>query len=117
MKTFVCAVLVGLLCLPPSLAKPSAPKVQVYSRLPGEVGKENTLICHVTGFHPPEINIELLRNSQAMEGAHQTDLAFEEDWHYHLTKNVPFTPQKGEAFACKVTHMGIPKIYIWEADM
>ncbi|XP_068573237.1 beta-2-microglobulin-like [Cebidichthys violaceus] len=117
MKTYVCAILVGLLCLLPSIAKPSLPKVQVYSRLPGEVGKVNTLICHVTGFHPPEISIEILKNSQAMTGANQTDLAFEEDWHYHLTKHVSFTPEKGEAFACKVTHMGIPKIYTWELDM
>ncbi|KAM6896791.1 beta-2-microglobulin-like [Lycodopsis pacificus] len=116
MNTFVCAVLVGLLCLPPSQAKPSPPKVQVYSRLPGEFEMKNTLICHVTGFHPPEINIELLRNSQAMAGAHQTDLAFEKDWHYHLTKHVTFTPQKGQAFACNVTHMGISKSYTWEAD-
>ncbi|KAK9525370.1 hypothetical protein VZT92_016084 [Zoarces viviparus] len=117
MKTFVCAFLVGLLCLLPSQAKHSPPEVQVYSRFPGEVGKTNTLICHVTGFHPPEISIELLRNSRAMAGANQTDLAFEENWHYHLTKHVAFTPQKGEAFACSVTHMGTPRIYFWEADM
>ncbi|KAL7884165.1 hypothetical protein AOLI_G00069350 [Acnodon oligacanthus] len=29
-----------------SFAKVSSPKVQVYSRNPGEYGKENVLICH-----------------------------------------------------------------------
>lgn len=117
MKTFVCAVLVGLLCLPPSTAKQSPPKVQVYSRLPGEDGKENTLICHVTSFYPPEIYIELIKNNGAMPGAQQTDLAFEENWHYHLTKHGLFTPHKGDLFGCRVTHMGITSIYTWEPDM
>ncbi|KAK5849150.1 hypothetical protein PBY51_008814 [Eleginops maclovinus] len=42
----ILGVLVGLLCVLPSKAKESAPKVQFYSRDPGYVGKENTLICH-----------------------------------------------------------------------
>ncbi|KAA8578555.1 hypothetical protein FQN60_002553 [Etheostoma spectabile] len=48
MKTFVCAVLLGMLCIPPSIAKESSPKVQVYSREPGHFDKDNTLICHVS---------------------------------------------------------------------
>lgn len=91
----------------------ASPKVEVYSKLPGEYGKVNTLICHVTDFHPPEIKIELLRNRQAIPGAMQTDLAFEASWHYHLTKHVPFTPQPGDTFSCNVTHVGISKIYTW----
>nr|XP_046234724.1 beta-2-microglobulin-like [Scatophagus argus] len=118
MRAYICAFLIGLLCLPvPSMAKKSPPKVQVYSRIPGELGNANTLICHASGFHPPEITIELLRNGKEMVGANQTDLAFEENWHYHLTKHVPFIPSKGEQFACRVTHMGEPKIFIWEPDM
>lgn len=89
------------------------PKVQVYSRTPGDLDKANTFICHVSGFYPPEITIELLKNGKEMLGASQTDLAFEENWHYHLTKHVPFTPRKGEEFACRVTHMGKPKKFIW----
>lgn len=89
------------------------PKVQVYSRAPGEFGKANTLICHVSGFHPPEITIELLKNGEEMLGAKQTDLAFEENWHYHLSRHTPFTPGKEEEYACRVTHMGTSKMFIW----
>ncbi|TMS03033.1 Heat shock 70 kDa protein 14 [Larimichthys crocea] len=114
MKLFVCALLVGVLCLlVPSLAKEAPPKVQVYSRAPGVADKANIFICHVSGFHPPEIQIELLKDGNPIQGANQTDLAFEEDWHYHLTKYVPFTPHKGEEFACRVTHMGKPKTHHW----
>ncbi|GAA6224533.1 beta-2-microglobulin-like [Lates japonicus] len=118
MRPLVCALLLGLLCLlDPSTAKESAPKVQVYSRGPGEYGKTNTIICHVSGFHPPEIRIELLRNGEEIPKATQSDLAFEENWHYHLTRHVPFTPKEGEVFTCRVTHMGKSKDYQWEPDM
>ncbi len=90
-----------------------APKVQVYSRMPGELGKANTLICHVSSFYPPEIEIELLKNNEVIPSAKQTDLTFEENWHYHLTKHVPFIPGKGEMFACRVTHLGSSKLYHW----
>ncbi|XP_049423105.1 beta-2-microglobulin-like [Epinephelus fuscoguttatus] len=117
MKAVVSAVLVGLLYLLPSMAKDASPIVQVYSREPGEFGKPNTLICHVSGFHPPEITIELLKDGKEIPGGKQTDLAFEENWHYHLTKHVRFTPIKGEQFSCKVTHMGKIRNFEWESDM
>ncbi|XP_078099300.1 beta-2-microglobulin-like [Sander vitreus] len=117
MKTLVCTVLVGLLALLPSTAGESPPKVQVYSRAPGHFDKDNTLICHVSGFHPPELTIELLKNEQELPGAIQSDLAFEENWHYHLTKYAPFTPRQADKLACRVTHMGKTHTYVWESDM
>lgn len=99
-------LLVVLLC------SAAAPKVQIYSRSPGHHGEDNILICHASGFHPPELNIELLKNGKEMD-AKQTDLAFEENWYYHLTKHAPFRPNKGEEYACKVTHLGIEKTYHW----
>ncbi len=90
------------------------PKVQVYSRNPGEYGKKNTLICYVSGFHPPDITIKLLKNGQEIEGSHQTDLAFEQGWQFHLTKYVDFTPQAGEEYTCRVRHMtNLEKSFTW----
>ncbi|KAF7648937.1 hypothetical protein LDENG_00149830 [Lucifuga dentata] len=54
--------------------KKTSPKVVVYSLNPGEFGKENTLICHVTNFHPPDITIELLKNNVVIPAARLTDL-------------------------------------------
>ncbi|KAM4558089.1 beta-2-microglobulin-like [Odontesthes bonariensis] len=116
MKGFVCVVLL-LFLMDPLAAKLAAPKVQVYSRTPGDLGKANILICHVSGFYPPEITIKLLKNDKEIPGTIQTDLAFEENWHYHLTKHVPFTPVSGEKFVCRVTHMGKETNYVWESDM
>ncbi|RAM39375.1 hypothetical protein DOZ52_29625, partial [Enterobacter hormaechei] len=49
-------------------ARQSDPKVQVYSRNPGEYGKANVLICYVSGFHPPDITIQLLKNGVEIPG-------------------------------------------------
>nr|XP_020457174.1 beta-2-microglobulin-like [Monopterus albus] len=117
MKAVVRLVLLTLLILGSSMARELAPKVQVYSRKPGDFGKPNVLICHTTGFHPPVISIELLKNGQVIPGVRQTDLAFEENWHYHLTSFVDFIPKNGDEYTCKVTHNGKPKTYIWEPDV
>ncbi|KAF7648938.1 hypothetical protein LDENG_00149850 [Lucifuga dentata] len=44
MKIFICAILFSLTAT--LIAKKSLPKVQVYSRKPGDFGKDNKLICH-----------------------------------------------------------------------
>jgi len=93
------------------------PHVEVYTRNPGEFGKENSLICHVKGFHPPDIKIELLKDDMEIPDAKQTDLAFEDSWQFHLTKTVAFTPRDGEKYQCRVTHLSKAKTFNWEPDM
>ncbi|XP_062373781.1 beta-2-microglobulin-like [Sardina pilchardus] len=118
MKYFLCFAFLFYLssC---ALGKQSPPKVQVYSRNPGKLddANQNTLICHVSGFHPPDITIILEKNGVEIPGAQQTDLAFESGWQFHLTKYVPFQPKKGETYTCKVRHMTTTKTYTWEPDM
>ncbi|XP_008277005.1 beta-2-microglobulin [Stegastes partitus] len=109
------AAVAALYCLVDS--KHTPPKVQVYSRNPGQFGNENTLICHVSNFHPPDITIELLKNGAELPDATQTDLAFKHDWHFHLTKSAPFTPAEGTKYTCRVTHGGVSKDYEWEPKM
>ncbi|XP_062339638.1 beta-2-microglobulin-like [Osmerus eperlanus] len=75
-------------------------------------GGNPTLICHASGFHPPDISIDLLKNGVVMPDARQTDPAFEQDWQFHLTKSVAFTPQSDE-YVCEVTHMMKSKTYTW----
>ncbi|KAK9525369.1 hypothetical protein VZT92_016083 [Zoarces viviparus] len=97
--------------------KHTPPKVQVYSREPGRFGEENILICRVSGFHPPDISIELMMNGVELPNANQTDLAFKKNWHFHLTKNVAFKPMREEKYSCKVTHGTNVKDYAWEPNM
>ncbi|KAA0855357.1 hypothetical protein EYC92_26080 [Enterobacter hormaechei] len=97
--------------------KVSSPKIQVYSHYPGEYGKENTLICYVSNFHPPDISIELLKNGEVIADAQQTDLAFEKGWQFHLTKSVSFKPEKSDEYSCRVKHMSDNKTIVWESNM
>ncbi|XP_004573138.1 beta-2-microglobulin [Maylandia zebra] len=117
MKAVLClAVIAAVYCAVEG--KYSAPKTQVYSRNPGKYGEENVLICHVSDFHPPDITITLLKDGAEIPNAKQTDLVFNQDWHFHLTKHVAFTPKEGENYACKVTHgTQEPKTFGWESNM
>ncbi|KAF6728602.1 Beta-2-microglobulin [Oryzias melastigma] len=109
------AALAALCCA--AFSKTSPPKVEVYSRDPGQYGKDNTLICHVSNFHPPDITIQLLKDDVELSNPKQTDLAFKQNWHFHLTKSAPFTPEAGAKYTCKVTHSGVAKDYTWEPNM
>ncbi|NWH38917.1 B2MG protein, partial [Chloropsis hardwickii] len=96
-------------------AAAEAPKVEVYARSRAEEGKENILHCFVTGFHPPRIDIELLKNGQPMPGVTYGDLSFNEKWQFQRLVYVSFIPTKGDSFACKVAHstMAEPAVYRW----
>lgn len=115
---FVAACLAALIavCLAEE-SKHTAPKVVVYSSDPGEYGKDNILICRASGFHPPDITIELLKDGAVIPKANQTDLAFKKDWRFHLTTSVKFTPVRGEEYTCRVVHGMIAKVYAWETNM
>lgn len=119
MKVLVsCLALVALYCaVVDAKTARRAPKVQLYSRNPDEFGRENTLICHVSQFHPPDITIQLLQDGVELSGSEQTDLAFKPDWQFHLTRSVRFTPQAGTKFTCKVDHGGKVTDYNWDPNM
>nr|XP_057922583.1 beta-2-microglobulin-like [Doryrhamphus excisus] len=99
-------------------SKFSSPKVQVYSHKPARLGEENTVICHVSEFHPPDINIQLFKNGVEIREAVQTDLSFKKNWHFHLTKHIDIIPAEGDKYFCKVIHgMELGKDYDWEPNM
>ncbi|KAG5267240.1 hypothetical protein AALO_G00219540 [Alosa alosa] len=101
MKYFLCFAILFYLgsC---ALGKQFPPKVQVYSRNPGKLGEKNTLICHVSDFHPPDITITLLRNGVEIPDANQTDLAFET------------TPGN---LTCKMEEVGVKKNPVVEVNL
>ncbi|XP_012865717.1 PREDICTED: beta-2-microglobulin [Dipodomys ordii] len=114
----VVLALVALLFLMGLEAVELVPKVQVYSRHPAENGKPNYLNCYVSGFHPPQIEIELLKNGKKIEKVEQSDLAFSRDWSFYLLVHTEFTPNDRDEYACKVTHSTLktPMVVKWERD-
>lgn len=82
--------------------------VQIYSHRPAKFEEQNMLICHVSQFHPPDITIQLFKNGKEIVDAIETDLSFGKNWHFHLTKYVPFTPTREDKYICQVTHAAEP---------
>ncbi|MCC4740984.1 hypothetical protein LL989_10290, partial [Streptococcus agalactiae] len=95
-----------------------APKVEVYSRKIAALGQKNTLNCFVSGFHPPQIDITLLENGEPMEGVQYADMSFDDKWFFQRLVYVPFTPQKGSTYECRVAHSTFrePQSFRWDPD-
>uniref|UniRef100_A0A8C5SGL4 Beta-2-microglobulin n=1 Tax=Laticauda laticaudata TaxID=8630 RepID=A0A8C5SGL4_LATLA len=111
-----CVVLVWVSL--PTEALEKAPKVQVYSRYPESIGKENILHCFVEGFHPPKINVTLLKNNVEIPGVQRSDLSFKEDWTFQLLTHVSVVPDGKAEYSCKVEHQALrePQIVKWEQN-
>ncbi|XP_026565439.1 beta-2-microglobulin isoform X2 [Pseudonaja textilis] len=109
-----CVVLVWVSV--PTEATEKVPKVQVYSRHPESIGKENTLHCFVEGFHPPKINVTLLKNNVEIPGVQRSDLSFKEDWTFQLLAHVSVVPNGKDEYLCRVEHQAFrePQIVKWE---
>ncbi|XP_076204729.1 beta-2-microglobulin [Aptenodytes patagonicus] len=108
-------VLIGLVALGKA---DEAPKVEVYSRKHVADGEENVLNCFVSGFHPPKIDISLLKNGEPMSNVKYTDMSFNEKWQFQRLVYAPFNPRKGDVYVCRVAHstFGEPQSFQWDAD-
>ncbi|XP_006831939.1 PREDICTED: beta-2-microglobulin [Chrysochloris asiatica] len=116
MSHFVVLTLVALLSLSSLDAVQRPPNVQVYTRYPAENGKPNFLNCYVSGFHPPQITIDLYKNGEKItEKVERSDLAFSKDWSFYLLVHTEFTPNDNDAYTCHVEHVTLkkPKIVKW----
>ncbi|NXH74407.1 B2MG protein, partial [Hydrobates tethys] len=91
-----------------------APKVEVYSRHVTD-GKKNTLNCFVSGFHPPKIDISLLKNGEPMSDVQYADMSFNDKWYFQRLVYAPFTPKKGDVYVCRVVHSTFrePQLFQW----
>ncbi|XP_074693997.1 beta-2-microglobulin [Strix aluco] len=112
-------VLIALLGLGKADETSSPPKVEVYSRKHASSGEENVLNCFVSGFHPPKIDITLLKNGEPMTGVQYADMSFNDKWLFQRLVYAPFTPQKGDVYVCRVAHSAFrePQSFRWDADM
>ncbi|NWI70204.1 B2MG protein, partial [Todus mexicanus] len=111
----VLLVLLALVALVGLGSADEAPKVEVYSRKHGSTGQGNVLNCFVSGFHPPKIDITLLKNGQPMPDTQQTDMSFNDKWFFQRLVYAPFSPQSGDIYTCRVVHSAFkePQIYRW----
>ncbi|EDL80017.1 beta-2 microglobulin [Rattus norvegicus] len=119
MARSVTVIFLVLVSLAVVLAIQKTPQIQVYSRHPPENGKPNFLNCYVSQFHPPQIEIELLKNGKKIPNIEMSDLSFSKDWSFYILAHTEFTPTETDVYACRVKHVTLkePKTVTWDRDM
>uniref|UniRef100_A0A3P8NL00 Ig-like domain-containing protein n=1 Tax=Astatotilapia calliptera TaxID=8154 RepID=A0A3P8NL00_ASTCA len=66
-----------------------------------ELGVQNTLICHVTGFYPAPVNITWNKNEQKVTEGTSTSVPFpNKDGSFKQTSRLEFIPKQGDVYSC-----------------
>ncbi|KAK2898885.1 hypothetical protein Q8A67_010303 [Cirrhinus molitorella] len=98
-----------------------APQTSIYPRDDVELGVQNTLVCHVTGFFPPSVNISWAKNNVTVtEGISLSQYRPKTDDTFNIFSALKFTPAEGDIYSCTVNHkalQGQPQTKIWDVDV
>ncbi|XP_040886952.1 H-2 class II histocompatibility antigen, A-Q alpha chain-like [Toxotes jaculatrix] len=97
---------------------PSPP--MIYTRDHVELGEQNTLICHVTGFYPAPVNVTWTKNQEKVTEGTSINVPFPNtDGSFRQTSRLVFIPQLGDIYSCTVDHPALsqPLTRIWDVDV
>uniref|UniRef100_A0A8C1ZR76 Ig-like domain-containing protein n=1 Tax=Cyprinus carpio TaxID=7962 RepID=A0A8C1ZR76_CYPCA len=73
-----------------------------------ELGVQNTLICHVTGFYPPSLSISwTVNNANVTEGISLSQYRPRADGTFNIFSTLKFTPAEGDIYSCTVNHIAL----------
>ncbi|XP_060616709.2 RLA class II histocompatibility antigen, DP alpha-1 chain-like [Anolis sagrei] len=101
-------------------AQHAAPSAKVYPKYPVELGDPNALICFVDHFSPPVLNITWLKNGEVVsEGVQETGILPSVDFAFRKFSYLPFIPEEGDFYTCRVEHRGLPEplTVIWSSEV
>nr|XP_060616725.1 HLA class II histocompatibility antigen, DR alpha chain-like [Anolis sagrei ordinatus] len=96
----------------------AAPSAKVFPEDPVELGDPNVLICFMDRFFPPVLNVTWLKNGEVVsEGVKETGFLPSEDNAFSKFSYLPFVPEDGDFYTCRVEHWGLegPLTTIWES--
>ncbi|NP_001290803.1 H-2 class II histocompatibility antigen, A-U alpha chain-like precursor [Esox lucius] len=96
------------------------PHSSIYPRDDVVLGVKNTLICHVSGFHPAPVRVRWTRNNQIVtEGVRMSTPYPNQDFSHNQFSSLTFTPEEGDIYSCTVEHQGLsePLTRIWEPEV
>ncbi|XP_073701427.1 H-2 class II histocompatibility antigen, A-U alpha chain-like [Garra rufa] len=109
------AVLIKAYKSPPEEMEP--PETFIYPRNDVQLTVENTLICHITGFFPPAVNVSWAKNNVIeTEGVSLSQYRPRSDGSFHVFSSLKITPEDGDVYSCTVNHralQGQPQTKIW----
>uniref|UniRef100_A0A8D0LCD9 Major histocompatibility complex, class II, DR alpha n=1 Tax=Sphenodon punctatus TaxID=8508 RepID=A0A8D0LCD9_SPHPU len=85
------------------------PEVMVYPENPVELGEPKILICFVTKFSPPVLNVTWFKNGQTVEkGVEETDFyPRDQDNSFRKFSYLTFIPEPNDIYTCQVEHWGL----------
>ncbi|XP_051577087.1 RLA class II histocompatibility antigen, DP alpha-1 chain-like [Myxocyprinus asiaticus] len=81
----------------------------LYTKRDVEIGVQNTLICFVTDFHPPPVNISWTRNGEPVNELDVTETQYysnPNDFSFRIFSYLDFYPEQGDIYTCTVRHRG-----------
>nr|QER90670.1 MHC class II alpha antigen [Acipenser dabryanus] len=85
-----------------------------------ELGKPNTLICFIDGFHPAAIKVSWTKNTLPVtEGVTLTQYYSNKDFTLQMFSYLSFTPELGDVYSCQVQHSALSETLttFWEPDV
>uniref|UniRef100_UPI001447F14D mamu class II histocompatibility antigen, DR alpha chain-like n=1 Tax=Epinephelus lanceolatus TaxID=310571 RepID=UPI001447F14D len=96
---------------------PSSPIV--YSRDDVELGENNILICHVTGFYPAPVKFYWTKNNKNVTEGTSVNVPYpNKDGSFNQFSRLEFVPQLGDIYSCSVGHQTLdqPLTRIWDVE-
>ncbi|RXN02211.1 MHC class II alpha chain [Labeo rohita] len=97
------------------------PLTSIYSKYVVDLDVENALICHVTGFFPPPVNVSWTKNNEIVtEGMSLSQYRLKSDGTFIIFSTLTITPAEGDIYSCTVYHKSIqgqPITKTWEVDI
>ncbi|XP_067169936.1 class II histocompatibility antigen, B-L beta chain-like [Apteryx mantelli] len=104
---------------PFSVERRVQPKVLVSPMQSGSLPQKDRLLCYVTGFYPPEIEVKWFKNGrEETERMVATDVIQNGDWTYQVLVMLESMPQSGDTYTCQVEHASLqqPLTQHWVAQ-
>uniref|UniRef100_A0A673J9F3 Zgc:123107 n=1 Tax=Sinocyclocheilus rhinocerous TaxID=307959 RepID=A0A673J9F3_9TELE len=84
------------------------PETSIYPRNDVQLAVENTLICHVTGFFPPPVNVSWTKNNVVVtEGVSLSQYRPRSDGTFHVFSSLKITPEERDIYSCTVNHRAL----------
>ncbi|XP_030248871.1 H-2 class II histocompatibility antigen, A-U alpha chain-like isoform X2 [Sparus aurata] len=102
---------------PPEEVDP--PESILYTAEEVQLGVENTLICSVNHFYPPDIRVSWTKNDDLVsEGLSLSRYFPNNDHTFHQFSTLTFTPREGDIYSCTVEHLALdrPLTRIWDHE-
>ncbi|XP_025050309.1 uncharacterized protein LOC106723163 [Alligator sinensis] len=87
----------------------AAPTISI-PRQPAMVDNKTSLLCHVGGFFPEDVDVAWLRDGQVLEGSNRSSPQRNTDGTFTLTLTYTFTPARSDVssiFSCRVHHAAL----------